>query len=328
MSRLAALRLAAPPDTLAARFAADVHYYLQLDPRQLPSRYLYDPLGSALFEAICRLPWYRVTRAEERLLTRHGAEALRELEPLSRVVELGCGSGEKLRILLGQRGSHATPLDVHLVDISSAALDTSARALQALADVRVTMHRGAYEDGLTEVGRHLGGGGRSLVLFLGSNIGNYDPPGAEAFVRGVRSRLRAGDALLLGTDLVKPERDLLLAYDDPLGVTAAFNRNLLVRINHELGGNFDLGGFAHEAAWDPEESRIEMRLVARAPQRVRVEAANVAFEMREGEYIWTESSYKFRPERAVRLLESAAFRLVRQWIDAAAGFALTLVEAV
>ena len=312
----------------AAQFAADVQYYLTQDPRQLPSRYLYDSLGSALFEAICRLPWYRITRAEERLLMNHGAEVLRELAPLSAIVELGSGSGEKLRMLVSRGGPRSHPLQVHLVDVSWSALETSARALESVADVLVTPHHASYEEGLREARGRLDVEGRALVLLLGSNIGNFDPPGAEAFVRAVRSLLRPGDALLVGADLVKPERELHLAYDDPLGVTAAFNRNLLVRINRELGGDFDLGEFGHQVVWNESESRVEMHLVSRSAQRVRVEAARIAFTMEEGERIWTESSYKYQPDEIVRLLEPAAFRLAMQWVDPEDQFALTLVEAV
>jgi dimethylhistidine N-methyltransferase len=315
-------------ESVAAQFASDVQYYLMQEPRQLPSKYLYDALGSALFEAICRLPWYRITRVEEQLLTDHAVEILRDLAPLSTIVELGSGSGEKLRILLEQDGPRPNRLDVHLVDISSSALETSARAIESAADVHVATHQAAYEEGLRQVRENLDVDGRVLVLFLGSNIGNYDPPNAEAFLRGLRSHLRAGDALLLGADLVKPERELVLAYDDPLGVTAAFNRNLLVRLNRELGGNFELDRFAHQAVWNDLESRMEMHLVCRSAQQIRVEAAQIAFTMAEGERIWTESSYKYRPEAIVRLLEPAGFRLMTQWVDAADQFALTLVEAV
>ena len=135
-------------------------------------------------------------------------------------------------------------------------------------------------------------------------------------MHGVRRRFVAGDALLLGTDLVKPERELLLAYDDPLGVTAAFNRNLLVRINRELGGDFDLAAFAHQAVWNAGESRIEMHLVAQSRQQIHIEAAQVAFTMEPGERIWTESSYKYHPDDIRRLAEPAGFRVAAQWIDA------------
>jgi len=312
----------------SAKFAADVQYYLMQTPRQLPSRYLYDALGSALFEAICRLPWYRITRAEERLLATHGREVLRRVAPLSTIVELGSGSGEKLRSLIAARDRDSVPLDVHLVDVSPSALASSARALQRIDRLHVTLHRASYEEGLCEIGERLDTEGRALVIFLGSNIGNYDPPGASALLRGIGGQLRPGDALLLGVDLVKPPRELQLAYDDPLGVTAAFNRNLLVRINRELGGDFALDQFAHEAVWNGDESRIEMHLVCRSAQQIRVEAAQISFAMHRDERIWTESSYKYRSEDVTRLIEHAGFRLMAQWLDPADQFALTLVERI
>ena len=311
----------------AAQFAADVHYYLMQDPRQLPSQYLYDALGSALFEAICELPWYRITRAEQRLLAAHGAEIFREVAPVSTIVELGSGSGEKLWTIADRRDADTPSLDIHLVDVSASALDASARTLASLEGVRVTTHQARYEDGLRFVTSALVPAERLLVVFLGSNIGNFDPPGANAFLRGIRGQIRSGDALLLGADLVKPERELLLAYDDPLGVTAAFNRNLLVRINQELGGNFDLDQFAHHVEWNASESRIEMHLVARRAQQVRVTKADTAFTLQAGDRIWTESSYKYHPAQIMMLLEAAGFRRVNQWVDADDGFALTLVEA-
>jgi uncharacterized SAM-dependent methyltransferase len=170
--------------------------------------------------------------------------------------------------------------------------------------------------------------GRTLTLFLGSNIGNFDPPGADAFLLSIRASLESGDALLIGTDLVKPEADLLLAYDDPLGVTAAFNRNLLVRINRELGADFDLSAFQHRALWNAAQSRAEMHLVAVRRQQVRIPAASLEVTFEAGETIWTESSYKYRPDAVVQMLERAGFRRVEQWIDEADGFALTLVAAV
>jgi dimethylhistidine N-methyltransferase len=313
----------------AAQFAAHIQYYLTQSPRQLPSRYLYDPLGSALFEAICRLPWYRITRAEERLIAQHGAEVLlRHSMPVSKIVELGSGSGQKLSLLLEQRGPGFQPLQVHVVDLSAAALDATSQALASAPGVRVTTHLASYEDGLKAIREDRRNGGRSLVLFLGSNIGNYDRPGASALVHGIRHQLAAGDGLLLGTDLVKPERELLLAYDDPLGVTAAFNLNLLERINRELGGDFDLRAFAHEAVWNAAESRVEMHLVARSRQQIHVDAAQLTFTMQAGERIWTESSYKYRPDDIRRLVEPAGFRVAAQWIDEEDRFALTLAQAV
>src|SRR4029453_9662432 len=237
---------ASPASLDRKAFADDVAYYLRLDPKQLPSRYFYDPLGSALFEAICHLPWYSITRAEQRLLAAHASEILQRVSSLSTIVELGPGSGEKGSMLLRAAGATAS-LTVRLGDVSSAALDLATRTLSA-HDVKVERHQASYEAGLEALSRHHRG--RALVLFLGSNIGNFEPPGAAEFLRTIHRALRPDDALLIGADLLKPERDLLLAYDDPLGVTAAFNRNLLVRVNRELGADFDLGGFTHRPVWN------------------------------------------------------------------------------
>ncbi len=310
-----------------AQFAADVAYYLVQSPRQLPSRYLYDALGSALFEAICHLPWYGITRAESSLLVAHAREIFRRVESLSAIVELGPGSGEKLRTLLQRAGRAHSRLAVHLVDVSPTALQTSMATLGSVDGVRVIEHATSYEAGLAEAARQTAAGERSLVLFLGSNIGNFDRPGAAALLRSIRQTLAHGDALLLGADLVKPKPDLLLAYDDPLGVTAAFNRNLLVRINRELRGNFAVEEFAHEAVWNADASRVEMHLVARSAQRVDVPGAGIKMTIEAGERIWTESSYKYRPDDIVELLAAAGFHLGEQWIEPRDGFALTLVEA-
>ena len=310
----------------AKAFADDVQYYLSLQPRQLPSRHLYDALGSALFEAICRLPWYRITRAETRLLDMHGRQIFRRLDPLSTLAELGPGSGEKLVTLIASGRSRPAPLEVHLVDVSAAALDLSSRLLGALDQVTVVAHHATYEAGLAEVAARTRLSGRTLVLFLGSNIGNFDPPGADAFLRGIRAALVPGEAFLIGADLVKEERELLSAYDDPLGVTAAFNRNLLLRINLELGGDIDLDGFEHRAIWNAAQSRVEMHLVSLKHQRITVPAAALDFTIGVGESIWTESSYKYQPSGIVAGLERAGFRLVDQWVDGQAGFALTLVD--
>jgi L-histidine N-alpha-methyltransferase len=311
------------------QFATDVQYYLSLQPRQLPSRYFYDDLGSALFDAICRLPWYRITRAETRLLAAHGRAILARASGLTTIVELGPGSGEKLATLVeaGRAGTaHPAHLDLRLVDISRSALEIASRTLAVQPNVSVEAYEARYETGLLQASAETRGG-RELVLFLGSNIGNFDRPGADAFLRGVRAGVAGGDMVLMGADLVKPEPDLLLAYDDPLGVTAAFNRNLLVRINRELGGTFDLDRFSHRAAWAEAESRIEMHLVSRARQNVRVDASKIDFVIENGESIWTESSYKYTPVGIVMALERAGFRLVEQWTDETDGFALTLAEA-
>jgi L-histidine N-alpha-methyltransferase len=315
------------PAEAAKEFAADVQYYLTLQPRQLPSRYLYDALGSALFDAICRLPWYGITRAETRLLAAHGREIFDRLGRVSTIVELGSGDGEKLRLLVHSGAPHTRPLTIHLVDVSAKALTTSARTVSELNDVVIVLHETTYEVGMEELASEPRAPGRRLAVFLGSNIGNFDVPGAHEFLRAIRRGLGAGDGLLLGADLVKPEPTLQLAYDDPLGVTAAFNRNLLVRINRELGGDFDLEAFEHAAIWNADASRVEMHLVARQPQRVRIPAADLDMRFDTGERIWTESSYKYDPGQVVAMLESAGFQCAAQWIDESDRFALTLAQA-
>jgi L-histidine N-alpha-methyltransferase len=315
--------------SFAAEFAADVRADLALAPKQLQSKYLYDALGSSLFDAICRLPWYRITRSEMRLLGTHASEIVSALGmDEGTLVELGCGSGEKLVLLaeaLSRRGASAR---VHLIDISSQALALTEERLNRLQHVSVVGHWSTYEDGLRRAVAARRGGGTMLVLLLGSNIGNFDRPAAAGFLDRIRATLAPGDLLLLGADLVKPERELLLAYDDPLGVTAAFNRNLLVRINRELGGTFDLAGFRHRAVWNADEQRIEMHLVSARDQAVRIAAADCDVRFARDEWIWTESSYKYTPDGVIDMGAEAGFATRDQWIDGEAKFALTLLTAL
>jgi L-histidine Nalpha-methyltransferase len=307
-------------------FTQAVRFYLQLNPRQLPSRFLYDTLGSALFDAICHLPWYRITHSEMQLLRRHAATIGKALRPGGRLVELGCGNGEKLATLLAH--ADLPRAHVHLIDLSEAALRRSVQSLAAIENpgISVTTHRTTYEEGL--LGLPTEDSGPTLVAFLGSNIGNFDPPGAVAFIGLIRGTLRARDYLLLGADLVKPERELLLAYDDPLGLTAAFNKNLLLRINRELNADFDLDRFAHMAAWNRQDSRVEMHLVSLVPQEVHIPACGLDVRFEEGGTIWTESSYKHEPAGIRQLVEQEGFAQRHQWIDERARFALTLFEAI
>ncbi len=283
---------------------------------------MYDALGSALFDAICELPWYPITRAEMRLLHEHARDLLGGAELPNRLVELGAGNGTKLATLVSLGLPDGHPVSIELVDVSPAALRTAASALAGFERVQVVTREAAYEDGLQLLEARRGKE-RVLVLFLGSNIGNFDPVGAEQFLRRIRRALGPGDALLLGTDLVKPEAELLLAYDDPLQVTAAFNRNLLVRINGELDADFELGRFRHLAAWNPDASRVEMHLVSIGRQRIQIGRAALNLTLLEGERIWTESSYKYRPEEVRRLLWHCGFRECRQWIDEPGRFVLT-----
>ena len=315
--------------SFAAAFAADVRADLALTPKQLQSKYLYDALGSSLFDAICRLPWYRITRAEMRLLGTHASAIVSALGmDEGTIVELGCGSGEKLVVLAEALTRGGASARVHLIDISSQALAQTEERLNRLQHVSVVGHWSTYEDGLRRAVAARRGGGTMLVLLLGSNIGNFDRPAASRFLDRIRATLAPGDLLLLGADLVKPERELLLAYDDPLGVTAAFNRNLLVRINRELGGTFDLAGFRHRAVWNADESRIEMHLLSTRDQAVRIAAADLDVRFARGEWIWTESSYKYTADGIIEMGAEAGFAARDQWIDAEAGFALTLLSAL
>jgi dimethylhistidine N-methyltransferase len=318
---------AAPPAEMVQEFARDVARDLALSPKQLQSKYLYNPLGSALFEAICLLPWYRITRAEGRLLSRWAPEMISAIPDPITLVELGCGSGEKVAMIAEALRVRRRQLSVHLIDISHAALEMSERTLGRLEHVSVVGHRATYEVGLRRAAAQRPERSTLLVLFLGSNIGNFDPPAADEFLREIRMALSPGDALLLGADLVKPEKEILLAYDDPLGITAAFNKNLLLRINTELLADFDLSAFGHQAVWNPRERRVEMHLLSRRRQIVRISRAGCVVPFEEGETIWTESSYKYTPEEVGQMAASAGFRSVEQWVEPDALFALTLFTA-
>jgi L-histidine Nalpha-methyltransferase len=315
---------ASAPSTLS--FAEEVATLLAERPRRLPSHALYDALGSALFDAICHLPWYPITRAETALLQTHRRAILEAAGRRPRVVELGPGNGEKLATLM-HGGSAQGRFDVHLVDVSATALDAASARLRRLPGVAVHTHVARYEVGLRDVTRARMPGETLLVAFLGSNIGNFDPPEASALLRDVRDAMRAGDTLLIGADLVKPEEQLQAAYDDPLGVTAAFNSNLLVRLNRELGADFDLERFAHDARWNQRAQRMEMHLVSLAAQRVEIPAAGLTIDFQAGETIWTESSYKYDAAAFADTLGQAGFSPVASWQDDAAGFLLTLAAS-
>ena len=318
------LGTASPPDALVRDFANDIRRDLSLIPKQIQSKYLYDALGSCLFEAISRLPWYRITRAERKLLGRCSQDVVASLADPLTLIELGCGSGEKVAMLAEALSRLRRPAAVHLIDISPTALEASERTLGRFEHVSVVGHRATYEEGLRRVAGQRSGHGAVLVLFLGSNIGNFDPPAAHEFLTEIRGSLRPDDGLLLGADLVKPEAALLAAYDDPLGVTAAFNKNLLARMNRELSADFDLAAFEHRAVWNREHSRVEMHLVSRRAQRVTIPKADCTVHFEAEEFIWTENSYKYAPEQIVAMGTAAGFRNRQQWIEPDAGFALTL----
>lgn len=310
-----------PPNT----FAQDVRAGLATrGQKSLPPKYFYDDLGSALFDAITCLPEYGITRAEQRLLEEH-AEGIAQRAAAPLVVELGSGSAAKTRCVLEallRRG----PLDYCSVEISPFALELSRRALDDLQGLRVHGVAAEYLDGFDEALRLRPPGARVLVLFLGSSLGNFNSREAHHFLQRLRDALEAGDHLLLGNDLCKPESVLLPAYDDALGVTAAFNLNLLQRMNRELGADFALARFRHRARFDAERSDVQMHLESTCGQSVHFrDGFSVA--LREGETIHTESSHKYSLPEIDALAQASGFARRAQWCDEAWPFASTLLVA-
>jgi len=308
-------------------FASDVYAGLtQPGQKTLPSKYLYDDVGSALFEVISRLPEYGLTRADERLLWRHASEIVDSLATPVAVAELGSGSGKKTRWLLEalcrkQRTSY------YPVEISPWALAQCERELSDIDSISIVGLEREYLAGLLEVAARRKGVQNLSVLFLGSTIGNFDRPAGMEFLAKIRRILRAGDSLLLGTDLEKPSAQLLAAYDDALGVTAAFNLNLLGRINRELDADFDLRQFSHVARINHDARSVEMHLRSNRRQRVYIAAAALDSEFMEGETIWTESSHKYSANEIVQMAREAGFRCQAQWVDEEWSFAENLLVA-
>jgi L-histidine Nalpha-methyltransferase len=310
-----------------ADFAADVRIGLtNAGQKELPSKYLYDEVGSALFEVITLLPEYGLSRAGARLLKRHAEEIIDRLPSPVVVAELGSGSGAKTRWIL-EALSQRQPVTYYPIDISRTALSRCWQELGRIDSVSIVGFERAYLDGLLDVASRRKPGERLLLLFLGSTIGNFDRPAAAKFLREVRHVLYAGDALLLATDLEKSVSDLLLAYDDPAGVTAAFNRNLLARINRELDGDFDVASFQHQARYNSEHRRIEMHLRSTRRQTAHIYGASLDVTLENGETIWTESSHKYRCQEAAGMGLEAGFRCEAQWVDAEWPYAQSLFLA-
>ncbi len=308
-------------------FAEEVRCGLtRTDQKELPSKYLYDAVGSALFEAISILPEYGLTRADERLLRRHADEIADRVPRPIRVAELGCGSGKKTRWILEAVCRHQTT-HYHPIEISPAALSMCRRELGGIDSVSIVGFEREYLDGLREAAGQRKPGQKIFLLFLGSTIGNFESPADSRFLAEIRAQLQTGDSLLLGTDLEKPVPQLIAAYDDAAGVTAAFNLNLLARINRELEGDFDLRGFQHCARYNEGTRSVEMHLRSRWRQTVRVERAGFTVTFREGETIWTESSRKYAPDEINIMAEGAGFRCEAQWIDREWPFAESLLIA-
>jgi dimethylhistidine N-methyltransferase len=291
----------------------------------LPSKYLYDDIGSALFEVITKLPEYGVTRAEEQLLLRHARDAAERLPSHGMVVELGSGSGRKTRWILEALAQHQ-PTMYCPIEVSPTALENCERELDDLPNVSILGFETEYLDGLRRALARREHSVGALVLFLGSSIGNFDRRPGENFLRKIREELALGDALMLGTDLEKPQEQLIRAYDDSLGVTALFNRNLLGRINRELGGDFDLSRFEHMALYNARGRRIEMHLRSIEEQTASIDGASFTFQ--RDETIWTESCHKYGRHEAAEMAELTGFECVAQWVDEEWAFAENLFFAV
>lgn len=299
---------------------ADVRAGLTMAQKQIAPIFLYDALGSRLFATICGLPWYTASRAEMRLLREHAAAMAAALRGPVRVVELGPGGGEKIARLVEVLENTQVRVDLDLIDISADALAAAMERFKQARKVFARYHVGVYEECLDAA---LAGPTteRRLIALLGSNLGNFTPDAALDFLGEVRRRMRPGDGLLVGVDLIKEPARLLLAYDDPLGVTAAFNRNLLVRLNRELGADFRVECFTHEARWNAAEQRVDMHLVSRVEQFVHLPGADLVVRFAAGESIWTESSHKYTLDNLDALMAQAGFQLKDRWVDDEDGFA-------
>jgi len=311
----------------AYEFAEEVRAGLtKAGQKELPSKYLYDDIGSALFEVISHLPEYGLTRADDRLLRRHGQDIIDRVPGPVVVAELGSGSGRKTRWLLEALARRQRTF-YYPIEISRAALIRCQQELRDLESVSILGFEREYLDGLVEIAAHRKRGQRLLVLFLGSTIGNFDRDAGIEFLAAIRRILHPGDSLLLGADLEKPAYQLIAAYDDELGVTAAFNLNLLARINRELDANFDVGHFVHEARINEQARSVEMHLRSTQAQRVTIPFADLVVEFEEGETIWTESSHKYSAEEIFDMAGYADFRCEAQRIDSEWPFAENLLIA-
>jgi dimethylhistidine N-methyltransferase len=321
--------LAVDDDQVRDDFAAAVRHGLLQRNKMLPCRYLYDARGSLLFEEICRQPEYYLTRAEQEILDARAGEIAARVPPDTTIVELGAGSAKKTRTLFDAffsraPGTRAPRLRYVPIDISRAMLAASGRRLvEEYPRLEVQALAAEYRAGLAALGPSEAR--PKLVLWLGSNVGNFRRADAARFLASVRRRLGAADRLLMGVDLRKSPAVLEAAYDDAAGVTARFNRNLLARINRELDGEFDLERFAHRARWHERRGAVELALVSVGAQRVAIRALGIELAFADGEAIHTESSYKYSAGELARLAAASGLRVETRWRDDAHRFALVLL---
>lgn len=301
---------------------------LRSRPKWLPAWLFYDEAGSRLFERITELPEYYLTRTERAILASHAEDIIDRAADGARlrITELGAGSASKTCLLLAAAIKRQDAVVYEPIDVSASALEDAARRIKAdIAGVSVTPHVMDYTNGFGfNRPRH---DEHRLVLYIGSSIGNFEPDEASGLLRRLHAKLQPGDAILLGVDQAKEREILLEAYDDAAGVTAAFNRNLLVRLNRELGANFNPLAFAHRALWNQRESRIEIHLESRRAQRVQLPALDMIAHFAAGETIHTENSYKYAPGQAEAMLARAGFDPAATWTDEKNWFAVCLGRA-
>lgn len=307
--------------------AAAVTEGLLSQPKWLPSWLFYDASGSQLFDQITELPEYYLTRTERAILAQRAEEIIRLAagQDALRIVELGAGSADKTRLLLTAAVDRQDTVLYEPVDVSASALaDAQERIEREISGVLVCPRVCDYTREFSlETPLH---SERRLVLYIGSSIGNFEPHEALRILSNVRAALRPGDSILLGVDLVKDLDVLLPAYDDAAGITAAFNRNILAHINHDLGADFDLDAFSHRALWNPTHSRIEMHLDSTRAQWVRIASLGLRVRFGAGESIHTENSYKYRKGQAEALLSAAGFDPMHIWTDEREWFAVCLAQ--
>jgi len=321
-------RVQAQPPRYLDALRADVRAGLTAAPKTLPPKYFYDARGSELFDEITRLPEYYLTRAETAILERHAGE-IASLSRCESLVELGSGTSAKTRLLLRALLDGGTLREFMPFDVDGAVLTEASEALDAeYPGLRIEPFLGDFERdlGALPAGTALPRG-RRMIAFLGSTIGNLEPPARGAFLAQVASALRPGDTFLLGTDLVKDPGRLLRAYDDAAGVTAEFNRNILMVVNRELDADFAVEEFEHVAVWDARSEWIEMRLRPAREQHVTIGDLGLEVSFAAGEEMRTEISAKFRRETIEAELAAVGLRTLRFWTDAGGDFGLTLAQA-
>jgi len=307
-------------DAAANALRRDVREGLTSSPKSLPPKWFYDATGSDLFDQITRLPEYYPTRAEAEILRAHGADVA-DSSGADTLVELGSGTSEKTRILLDAMDQAGSLRRFIPFDVDATILESAGAAIGAeYPGVEIDAVCGDFEEHLGKIPLV----GRRLVVFLGSTIGNLTAGPRAEFLAALADSLQPGDTLLLGTDLVKDVDRLVRAYDDSAGVTAAFNKNVLAVVNRELDADFDVDAFEHVARWNPDELRIEMRLRATGPQRVRIEGLDLTVDFADGEEMLTEVSCKFQPDGVADELAAAGLRRIAWWTDAAGDFGLSL----